>query len=158
MAFVIDADVLSTFAKIKRLELLAKVCGKSELLICPAVLSDLERSKSELVREVAASKQFSHISLIEQEKNLIEKVYSRKNLGMGETECIAVCKTRNSILVTNDRKAIGLAEQLGITIIDLETILYSLKDLVDKNQLRQIIADIESKDRVIIINKGKILK
>lgn len=158
MAFVIDADVLSTFAKIKRLDLLPKVFGKSELLICPAVLSDLEHSKSQLVRDVATSKLFSHVALSNQERNLVEKIYSRKNLGMGETECIVVCKARNAVLVTNDRKAIELAEELGVNVVDLETILYSLKDLVDKNQLRQIIADIESKDRVIIINKDKILK
>lgn len=79
-------------------------------------------------------------------------------MGIGETECIAVCKARNAVLVTNDRKAIELAEELGVTVVDLETILYSLKDLVDKNQLRQIIADIESKDRVIIVNKDKILE
>ena len=158
MAFVIDADVLSTFAKIKRLNLLAKAFGKSELLICPAVLSDLEHSKSQLVREVAASKLFNHVSLSKQEDNLIEKIYSRKNLGMGETECIAVCKARDVVLVTNDRKAIDLAEELGVNIVDLETILYSLKDLTDKNQLRQIIADIESKDKVIIVNKDKIFE
>lgn len=158
MAFVIDADVLSTFAKIKRLDILAKVFGKSELLICPAVVSDLEHSKSQLVREVAASRLFNRIALSKQENNLVEKIYLRKNLGMGETECIAVCKIRSAILITNDRKAIELAEVLGVDIIDLETILYSLKDLVDKNQLKQIIADIESKDRVIIVNKDKILK
>lgn len=157
MAFVIDADVLSMFAKIKRLELLPKVFGKSAILICPAVLSDLEHSKSQLVRDVAASKLFDHITLSKQESALVKKIYSRKNLGIGETECIAVCKTRNAILVTNDRKVIELAEELGINVVDLETIVYSLKDLIDRNQLKQIIADIGSKDRVIIVNKDKIL-
>lgn len=158
MVFVIDADVLSTFAKIKRLELLPIVFGKSELLICPAVLSDLGHSKSELVRDIITSKQFNHVVLSKQENNLVEKIYSRKNLGIGEIECISVCKTRNAVLVTNDRKAIELAEELGVNVIDLETILYSLKDLIDKNQLKQIIADIESKDRVVIVNKDKILE
>lgn len=158
MAFAIDADVLSTFAKIKRLDLLAKVFGKSELLICPAVLSDFGRSKSKLVRDVAESKLFSHVNLSNQERNLAEKIYSRKNLGMGETECIALCKTGNAIFVTNDSKAAELAEKLGVNVVDLEAILYSLKDLMDKNQLKQIITDIESKDKVIVVNKGKILK
>lgn len=158
MAFVIDADVLSTFAKIKRLELLPKVFGKSELLICPAVLSDLERSKSQLVSDIAISKLFSHVNLNNQEHNLVERIHSRKNLGIGETECIALCKARNAVFVTNDRKAIELAEELGVNVVDLETVLYSLKDLTDKHQLRQIIADIESKDRVMIVNKDKILR
>lgn len=78
MAFVIDADVLSTFAKIKRLELLPKVFGKSELLICPAVLSDMKHSKSQLVKEIAASKLFNHIALSKQENNLVKKFIREK--------------------------------------------------------------------------------
>ena len=158
MAFAIDADVLSTFAKVKRLDLLAKLFGKSELLICHAVLSDLKRSKSDLVRDVAASNLFHHASLSRQEQQLLEKIYSSMNLGLGESECIALCKTKNAVFVTNDRKAGEMAEQIGVSVIDLETILYSLKDLMDKNQLKQLVTDIESKDRVIIVNKDKILK
>ena len=157
MAFAIDADVLSTFAKVKRLDLLAKVFGKSELLICPAVLSDLKRSKSDLVRDVAASNLFHHASLSRQEQQLLEKIYSSMILGLGESECIALCKTRNDVFVTNDRKAGEMAEQIGVSVVDLETILYSLKDLLDKNQLKQLITNIESKGRVIIVNKDKIL-
>lgn len=158
MAFVIDADVLSTFAKIKRLELLADSLGKSQILICPAVLSDLENSKSQLVKDVATSKLFKHVNLSNQELELAEKIYSRRSLGMGETESIALCNMRNITFITNDSKAIDVSEKLGIDVIDLETILYSLRKLLDKNRLKQIIADIESKDRVLITNKDKILE
>ncbi|WP_171039877.1 hypothetical protein, partial [Streptococcus pseudopneumoniae] len=63
MEFVFDADVLSTFAKIQKLELLEKVFGKSKLLITQAVSSDLKRSKSSLIKDVLKSKLFQHVNL-----------------------------------------------------------------------------------------------
>mgnify|MGYP001612467139 CR=1 FL=1 len=50
MEFVFDADVLSTFAKIKKLDILGSVFGRNKLLITQAVSSDLKRSKSPLVK------------------------------------------------------------------------------------------------------------
>lgn len=158
MEFVFDADVLSTFAKIQKLDLLGKVFGKNKLLITQAVSSDLKRSKSPLVKNVLKSKLFQHASLNKQEYDLARKIYAEKRLGIGESECIALCKIRNATIVTNDSKAIQFAEKLNINLVDLETILHSLKDLISKEQLEQIISDIEAKDKVIVVNKEEILK
>lgn len=49
MAFVFDADVSSTFAKIDKLGLLEKLFGKGNIAIPPAIVSDLKRSKSALI-------------------------------------------------------------------------------------------------------------
>lgn len=156
MPSIIDADVLSTFAKIKRLDLLAKAFGDDEILICPAVISELKQSKSEEVRDTTASNLFSQASLTKKENNLANNL--RKKLGTGEAESIALCKIRKAVFVSNDNQAIISAEKLGIEIVDLETILYFLKDLLGKNQLKQIINAIESKDKVIVVNKEEILK
>ncbi|TMR63983.1 hypothetical protein, partial [Streptococcus pseudopneumoniae] len=77
---------------------------------------------------------------------------------MEESECIALCKVRNATIVTNDNKAIQFAEKLNINLVDLETLLCSLKDLINKEQLKQIINDIETKDKVIVVSKEEILK
>jgi|SRR3989344_9268581 len=158
MGFVFDADLLSTFAKIGRLDLLAKTFGNKDLFIPPAVASDLMRSKSILVKDILKSKLFQQTSLSHQEKELIKKISERKNLGMGEIECLAVCKERKMVVVTNDNKAIDVAEKLDIDVVDLESILYSLRDFMKINELKQIIDDIEAKDKVVIVNKDKILK
>lgn len=158
MVFVFDADVSSTFAKIDRFGLLEKLMGKGNLAITPAVASDLKRSKSALVKDVLNSKVFQQLVLTKKEIDLAKKISERKNLGTGEIECVALCKIRGAVLVTNDNKAIRLAEELGIDVVDLETILYSLIDLIDRQQLKQIIDDIEAKDKVIIVNKDKIIK
>ena len=158
MGFVFDADLLSTFAKIERLELLAKIFGNKNLLIPPAVASDLHRSKSILVKNVLKSKLFQQTNLSNQEKELVNKISERKRLGMGEIECLAVCKERNMVIVTNDNEAMDLADKLGIETVDLEAILYSMKELMEIKELKQIIEDIESKDRVVIVNKDRVLK
>ena len=158
MGFVFDADLLSTFAKIEKLELLAKAFGKNDLLIPPAVASELMRSKVILVQDILKSKLFQQAILSEQERGLIGKISSRKNLGIGEIECIAICQARNMAIATNDSKAIDLAEKLGIGAVDLEATLYSLKDFMDIKEIKHIIDDIEIKDKVVIVNKDKILE
>lgn len=158
MGFVFDADLLSTLAKIERLELLSKVVGNNDLFIPPAVASDLKRSKSALVQDVLKSKLFRKIDMTNQEKELIEKISTRKNLGMGELECIAICKERKMVLVTNDNQAIAMAEKLDIDVVDLESILYSMKEFMDIRELKRVMADIELKDKVVIVNKGRILR
>jgi len=158
VVFVFDADVSSTFAKIDRFGLLEKLLGKGNLVIPPAVVSDLKRSKSALVKDILKSKVFQHVNLTKKEIDLAKKISERKNLGTGEIECIALCKIRGAVLVTNDNKAIRLAEELSIDVVDLESILYSLKDLIDSQQLKEIIMDIEAKDKVVIANKDRILK
>ena len=59
MGFVFDADLLSTFAKIERLEILTKIFDSKDFLIPPAVASDLRRSKSILVQDILKSKTLS---------------------------------------------------------------------------------------------------
>ena len=77
---------------------------------------------------------------------------------MGEIQCIAICKERKMIIVTNDSKAIDLAEKLGIGAVDLEAILYSMRDWIGTKELKQLIKEIETKDRVVVLNKDKILE
>lgn len=155
--FVFDADILSTFAKVNKINFLRKAFGKGKLLIPPAVVEDLKRSKTISVNLILDSKLFTQISLSKEELSLKENISKQKTLGEGETECIALCKARNSALVTNDSKAVNFAENIGIDVIDLESILHQLKKILNTKELRQLINDIETKDKVIIVNKEEIL-
>jgi len=157
MMFAFDADILSTFAKINKLGILPKIFGSGALLIPPAVVADLQASKSESVRKACESNLFQHATLDQNESEFAEKISKEKRLGRGEIECIAVCKFRSVNIVTNDSRAISYAEKLNIGVIDLETILYSLKDTISNDELNQLINEIESEDKVVIVNKGNIL-
>lgn len=156
--FVFDTDILSTFAKIDRLELLQKVFGDNKLLIPNAVVKDLKNAKLNTISEVTDLTILKNINLNKEEKQYCEKINYHRVLGRGETECIAVCKLRNGCFVSNDKKAIKTAEELNIRVLDLETILFSLKEILNKEELKIVLNDIESKDKVIIVNKDKILK
>ncbi len=157
MIFVFDGDVLSTFSKIKRFDLIPLIFGKSLLLISPFVKKDLEKSKTPLFGTIISSGFFTETSLTEEEKELCKKIYSEKSLGLGEVECITICIKRKAHFVSNDSRAIKYAENLRISTINLETMLYMLKDQITSLELKGIIMEIETKDRVRIVNKNKLL-
>ena len=156
MAFLFDTNIISTFAKVNKLELLVELFGNEDLLIPTSVINDLSNSALSL-KSILDSEIFSPIVLNHEEQALVEHYAGIKNLGKGELECIAVCKTRDSVLVTNDYKAIKFAETLGIIIIDLETILIKLKDILGRDALKQLMSEIETKDKVFIEDKEGIL-
>ncbi|MBI2139762.1 hypothetical protein HYU14_02470 [Candidatus Woesearchaeota archaeon] len=157
MEFVLDADIISTFAKVNRLSLLKSAFGRQKILVPPAVRIDLRKSKHQTVRESAASPLFTSVELTDAEAGLLNSFSGQQNLGRGELEGIALAKSRNAVFVSNDLKAIHFAEKLRLEVIDLQTILFSLKEIIPKQSLRELSYDIEKKDRVIIPDKEEIL-
>ncbi len=157
MEFALDADIISTFAKINRLSLLKSVFGRQTILVPQAVRIDLEKSKDQAVRESAISPLFIFTELSDIEAGFLNSFSWQKNLGRGEMECIALAKCRNAALVTNDQQAIHFAENLHLEVIDLQTILFSLKEIVPRESLKELIREIEKKDKVIIPDKEEIL-
>lgn len=158
MIFVFDEDVLSTFSKIKRFDLIPLIFGQSLLLISQAVKKDLENSKSPLFEPITESGFFKETSLTKEEKALCEKIYSEKSLGLGEVECIAICIKRKAYFVSNDSRAVKYAENLDISTINLETMLCMLKGQITSQELKDIIEEIETKDKVRIVNISRLLR
>ncbi len=155
MSFVLDADIISVFAKIGRLELLTAVFGH-ELYMSEAVYHDLQRAKRagyDYLNEA-----LHIIKVLKADKSYLTLLTSKK-LGTGEIECIALCKERTLIFVSNDEKAKSAAETLGIPVVDLATILWYLKDehIVRKDELHKIVNDIEEKDNTILSGKEDLL-
>ncbi len=150
MNIVFDTNVLSTFAKINRLDLLVKLFDKQKLLIPTAVFKELRDSKQEFTQIVLDDKNFERASLTQEEKDLILSLKNR--LGIGEKECLVVCKNRNYVFVTNDELAIKEAEKLNIEWLNLTIILNALKQekIVNEKELVKIIEEIETKDKVKI--------
>ena len=83
-----------------------------------------------------------------------------EKLGAGEIECIALCKEHAMTFVTNDEKVKSAAQTLGIDVVDLNVILWYLKEerIVSKEELRKIINDIEVKDNTVLIGKESLLR
>ena len=154
MIFVCDADILSTFAKISRIDLLQSTL-KGEIIIPSSVREDLTLSKSQEVRSIASIGK--SISPAKDENELFQRIISKGIIGKGESECIAVCKLRKGIFVSNDQQAIDVAEQLDIPVLDLETILFKLKETLPKNEFMNLIQDIEQKDKIKLTSKDELL-
>ncbi|MGC9444771.1 MAG: hypothetical protein ACP5E9_07600 [Candidatus Methanospirareceae archaeon] len=81
-----------------------------------------------------------------------------KDLHAGEVTSILLCKQAGMAFVTNDRRAKRYCEETGVEwldIVDLLRLCYR-KQVLDKQELEQVIADIEAKDRTRILRREEI--
>lgn len=157
MSVVFDADIISTFAKIGKIHLLKKVF-KEELSFPDAVQDDLIRARDAGYDYVTtALKEFKFVGLQQEEADFV-KSQSGKILGLGELECIAICKFRNYTFATNDKQAKVEAKKQGVNVVDLGGILWQLKPHVSKEELKQIVQYIEEKDHTLLKGKELLLK
>lgn len=164
MSLVFDTDIISTFGKIKRLDLLKDLFPNTRFFIPPSVYNELFKARErgyEFVDYVIESGILEVAPLNKEELELLSKLKEeRRSLGLGELEGASICKHREYILVTNDRAAKKVCDQYGIEFIDLRMILKSLlvTAILTDNELKALIYEIEMRDRVTIKDKGDILR
>ncbi len=164
MSLVFDTDIISTFGKIKRLDLLKDLFPNTRFFIPPSVYNELFKARErgyEFVDYVIESGILEVASLNKEELELLSELKEeRRSLGLGELEGASICKHREYILVTNDRAAKKVCDQYGIEFIDLRMILKSLliAEILTDNELKALIYEIERRDRVTIKDKGDILR
>jgi len=164
MSLVFDTDIISTFGKIKRLDLLKDLFPNTRFFIPPSVYNELFKARErgyEFVDYIIESGILEVAPLNKEELELLSKLKEeRRSLGLGELEGMSICKHREYILVTNDRAAKKVCDQYGIEFIDLRMILKSLlvTAILTDNELKAAIYEIERRDRVTIKDKGDILR
>ncbi len=150
---IIDTNILSTFSKIERLNLL--------IILSPwipvAVLNEIN---------TAAKFGYKHASALLQlvgEKKI--QVASAKivmelpaSFGRGEKECIYLAKQENGTIITNEKKVLNYCKKENISAVSLNSLLRFLweSNTQTREQVRQIITEIESKDKLIISSKEEI--
>ncbi|HJH25874.1 MAG TPA: hypothetical protein C5S37_03665 [Methanophagales archaeon] len=163
MNLVFDTDILSTFGKIRRLDLLKKLLPNVRFFVPSSVYNELFKARErgyEFVDYVIESGILEVIPLNKEELEFLGRLREeRKSLGLGELEGVSICKHREYVLVTNDITAKKVCDQYGIKIIDLSMILKSLLEvkILMSDELGALIDEIERKDRVIIKDKDDIL-
>jgi predicted nucleic acid-binding protein len=158
---VTDTNILSTFARIGRLDLLFAVAETEVLYLSPAVVKEIEiglrRGRDFLqpiVDGLTADAGFQPLDLTAEEYDLADTLPS--SLNSGERECIALCAKRNGKLLTNDKRARNYCQDNRIPCLDLKLILRRLWQASHstKNEVRALIADIEQSEPGMMI-KGK---
>lgn len=151
---VVDNNILSSLAKIERLELLNQVFD--QVSTTPSVIEELHRggvSGYDFVERIDAVKSYNdgwlHIdSLTEDELSQAEDTVDG-SLSMTDAECITVAENRGKKLLTDDRHVGEIASQKGVEIWDLKLFLEACihKELIEtEEQLTALVDRLESED------------
>lgn len=146
---IFDTDILSTFAKINRLDLIKRLFGT--IYITPMI-------KEELLAPLEYGYKFP-LQILNDSTVIIPtegewSLYSnfRTKLGKGEAEAISIARARKLSFVTNDKVAQEIAKENGVNIISIQAILKALleKHFLSQVELFEVIKDMGFKDGLII--------
>lgn len=157
---IADTNILSTFARIGRLDLLFAVAETEVLYLPPAVVKELEiglrrgRGFLQPIVDDLTGGGFQSLDPTADENALASTL--PPSLNAGERECIALCATRSGKLLTNDRRARNYCQANRIPCLDLKLILRRLWQATHstKSEVRNLIAEIEQSEPGMVI-KGK---
>ncbi len=157
---IADTDILSTFGKLGRVDLLRKLFPK--IYVPPAVYRELgtaERLGFPWAGTVRGAVEL--LPLIKDEVEEVEHIaVSYPQLGSGEIETLVLASTHHLLCLTNDRQAKAVCRILNRAYLDLEDLLrtFKIKGILTIAALKQLIEQIEEKDRTLIKAKDQILK
>ena len=161
---LLDTNILSTFGIIGKLELLFKIFRNGPICISPNVLFEIKKAHS-----FGYSYASSVLKLIEDEKIVLISITETELLlsyelpssfGLGERDSIVIAKQRNFVFVTNEKKIINYCNREKIVCLQLNKLLRYLfiEGIMDKENINDLINDIESKDKLKIKNKEEIFR
>lgn len=159
MDVVIDTDILSTFVKTGKTRLLHRLFPKSRILLCPSVLSETSKAvKLGILDSIPSS--FASVELTSSKRSLAKGIAARTALGAADIECLSVARSRNCLMLSNDRHVGNETLSLGVEHLSLPLLLRELwkTGTLSKPDVAKLVDEIERKDRIVIKNKGLILK
>lgn len=159
---ILDTDMVSAFAKIKRLELLKRLLSKHRVVITPEIYGELTISLEygyTFPRDIFRC--FEVLPPSEEEREEYRKLLIEKRaLGKGELEAISICKHRNYTFSSLDSAALKFAEETGVETPELHSILRSLWEsgIQSKDKTTEIVKEIEKKDNTTIKDVEKVFQ
>jgi predicted nucleic acid-binding protein len=166
---IIDTDIISCLAKIKKFHLLQKLFREAQFIIPQRVYEEIIRAKKEgygfvdYALRLINDRILDLTSLTSDEILKIKELDENLNLHFGEIEATVLALRKNAILLSNDSQVKKEIERLnlGIEVFNLEDIISTLIDvgeLTSESDIKQLIEEIETKDRMLIRNKGYLLQ
>ena len=154
---VIDTCVLSSLAKIDRLDLLRK--SFENIIVTPSVVNEIEevgeakfikRIKEALYfEEVEEGKFILVVSLSSKELQYAHKLKTEYGLSIADSECIAVAKMRKTLLLSDDKYLGKMAINEEVEhVYDFLTFLEAciVKGLIKGEELIEIISLLKKRD------------
>ncbi len=163
---IADTNIISTFARVGALDRLRQLVKAKRLHVTPATFHELRRAVEAgcefLAPTLATIRTGTELDLVELRP---EEVLAVKDLpaslGAGEAESIAVCANRRSTrLLTNDKRARNFCRERSIPCLDLPEILraFWVRQVLSKQQVRELLRQIETEEGLVIKNQDEIFK
>ncbi|MFP3910427.1 MAG: hypothetical protein ACLFVX_11295 [Archaeoglobaceae archaeon] len=160
MIVVSDSDILSMLGKAGAVQHLKRLF--EEIYIPPAVYEELRRAKEigfDFVDELIEN--ISILSLTEEEySEFVRLIEDEKYLHSGELQGIMLCKYRNGVLLTNDKKAQEFCKRNNVIYFDIKGVLRTFyrKKILKKEEIKILIKKIEEKDNTRIKGFEKVFE
>jgi len=158
---VMDCDLISSFAKINRIDLLETLFPDAQLVITASVYNELLKTKEygfDFLDKIVQSN-VGLINARKEERSVFEDFLQDYRIHLGEAEGIAIAKCRDGVFMTNDSRAVRFCEEKGVKVLNLKDVLrkIAVDAIVDKSEMLKLIRDIETEDRTFIIGIDGIL-
>lgn len=151
MRFVADTDILSTFARIRRLDILKKV---SDGIVIPHAV------KAELARGRINISQLDPDFAVLTKDELKDLKNTDNSLDRGERECFVIARNRHLPLTSNETIVHRLCKREGIDYLTLPRLLRLAitEEVITRQEARKLICAIEEEEHTVIRNKNEIFK
>ncbi len=161
---LLDTNILSTFAKIKRFDILFQVFPDNAIFISSNVFEEINDALEhgyEHADEILHSIKEGRIQVmaLTQDEHLLTTNLPQ-SFGRGEQDSLAIAKKRSAVFVTNEKKVVKYCRQENIPVVTLNTLLRFLweEKVCTKKQVQELIYEIETKDKLIIQSKEEIFE
>jgi len=154
---VIDTCVLSSLAKIDRLDLLRT--SFENIIATPSVVNEIEEvGETEFVKRIKEALYFEEIeeekfilvvSLSSKELQYAHKLKTEYGLSIADSECIAVAKMREMLLLSDDKYLGKMAINEEVEhVYDFVTFLEAciVKGIIQKEELIEIVSLLKKRD------------
>lgn len=154
--FLLDNDILSTFAKIERMDLLFDLFGERSVAVTGNVVFEINKAIEiglvvyEHVLDLVESGRIRILPTTKRDLALMRELPNY--MGAGERDSFAICKNSDYVLVTDDRRVIKYAHKENVSVISLHMILraFWVLGVCSRAEVRDILKLIQEKDRKII--------
>ena len=161
---IVDNNIISTFTRVRQLELLFQLFPKDALGIPPAVYDEMmdairqDCAFLEAAAEMVQNERLQIATLTPAE--IAAKQILPSSFGVGDAECVIICQTRNDTLLTNDRRVRNFCRAEGIAVYDLPQLLRALWEngILSKQRVRRLASEMEAAENMTIKNKESIFK
>jgi len=152
MIVVSDSDILSMFGKVGAVQHLKRLF--EEIYIPPAVYEELRRAKEigfDFVDELIDNVRIMNLNEDEYSE-FVRLMEDEDYLHSGELQGIMLCKHRNGVLLTNDRRAKNFCKRNNIVYFDIKGVLRAFykKNVLEREEIRDLVEAIEERDNTRI--------